>query len=286
MLESRSASKGVERLAATMLVVAALTGCAGQQVGELQSDLEALQRRSAEQRGIQRRVSSENFVATPQSTPVDLAPAYLTVSEAARRSAERGSENPNNRVALYRVSGIAAWGAAAEAVGRSPASLKSARDEAIAARDQGVALCNTLGNAAPPRDCAVLALLPSLVELELAAGIWVDEVGPARQRPMVDQAERDAPFASAMTVFHDVAMTNDTVARALRARGFAPWLCAIHQGIATNARARWVAVSAAPGPKPGGVTEQAADAARRQATQNWRAFSQTRSPTECQPPPS
>jgi hypothetical protein len=281
MRESEFPWCAARQVAAVILVMAALAGCAGRQLAELQSDLEALQSRSGQQRSTV--ASNANGPSDTTRPPVDLASDYLALADAAGKQAGVSSVRADTQIAFHRVRGIAAWQAVAESAGVSSASLAEARNHAEAAHRQGGDLCEKSGSAAPPRDCAVLELLPALIELELAAGTWVNVSDPAARRPLIDEAERNAPFTPAMEAFDRVAK-GEIVRRALNSSGFTPWICGIYRGILTNATARWAATLSAPPVTPEGVTKDVADTARTQAKENLRAFSQTRPSNECRPP--
>ena len=273
--------RAARQVAAVILVMAALAGCTGRQLAELQSDLEALQSRSTQQRSIA--AGGANGASQAARPPVDLASDYLALADAAGKQAGVSSVRADTQIAFHRIRGIAAWQAVAESAGLSSASLKEARNHAGAAYEQGGDLCKKSGSAAPPRDCAVLELLPALVELELAFGTWVNVSDPAARRPLIDEAERNFPFTPAMEAFDRVAK-GEIVRRALNSPGFTPWICGIYRGIWTNATARWNAALPAPPVTPEGVTKEAANTARMQAKDNWLAFSQTRPQNECRPP--
>jgi hypothetical protein len=273
--------RAARQVAAVILVMAALAGCTGRQLAELQSDLEALQSRSTQQRSIA--AGGANGASAAARPPVDLASDYLALADAAGKQAGVSSVRADTQIAFHRVRGIAAWQAVAESAGLSSASLADARSHAGAAYEQGGDLCKKSGSAAPPRDCAVLELLPALVELELAFGTWVNVSDPAARRPLIDEAERNAPFTPAMEAFDRVAK-GEIVRRALNSPSFTPWICGIYRGIWTNATARWNAALPTPPVTPEGVTKEAANTARMQAKDNWLAFSQTRPQNECRPP--
>lgn len=219
MARSASSIRDRARRAAAAAVMLALAACTAADLSGMQTSLDQL-------------LAPRPQAAAGSLPPTDRADPLASISDRALAAARAsGAGGPATRVALYRVGSIAAWQAVAE-LSEDPGGSDGPRGAAIArmqanldtAASEGEGQCRLLQAAAPPRDCAILALAPALARWDLVSRPWRGLTG--RGPAQVEQARSGggAPAFEAISAGYVQARTGQRVRTAESNASFREWL--------------------------------------------------------------